>query len=97
MAERPAYPMLRVNGSSPPAEVAYVVNNAMLGRVNAVIDFDIPASATSVVVEDERLHEFAIVLGGIGSGITAAALASGQVTLTVPSGVARTGRIAVLG
>ncbi|MDF2974030.1 MAG: hypothetical protein K0R61_4480, partial [Microvirga sp.] len=33
MAERPAYPMLRVNGSSPPAEVAYVVNNAMLGRV----------------------------------------------------------------
>lgn len=95
--ERPTYPMLRVNGTSPASEVAYVMNNAMRGHLNAVIDFDIPASATSVIVHDERLHEFAIVLAGIGSGITAAVLGDGQVTLTVSSGLARVGRIAVLG
>lgn len=96
-AERPTYPMVRVNGTSPPIETAYVLNNAMRGMLNNVIDFDIPAGATTVLIRDDRLHQFSLVLGGIGSGITAAAVVPGQVTLTVPAGVARVGRIAVLG
>jgi hypothetical protein len=96
-AERPAYPMLRLNGSSPSTEVALVVNGAMQGRTNNVIDFDIPADATSVVLQDERLHEFALLVTGLGSTVVSALLAPGQVTLAVEPGLARVERLGVLG
>lgn len=96
-AERPTYPMLRLNGTSPPTEVALVVNGAMQGRLNCVIDFDIPADATSVIIQDDRLHEFALLVPALGSTIVSALLAPGQVTLAVEPGLARTERIACLG
>ena len=97
MAERPAYPGLRRNGSSPPAEVALVVNNTLSGRLNSVIDVAIPLNASAVIAYDERIHVYSMILAEPGSTIMARVIEPGQVTLSVTPGAARVERIVVLG
>jgi hypothetical protein len=94
---RPDYPMLRPNGTSPPTEVALVVNNAMAGRLNAIFDVPIEAGADAVTVVDERIHVYAMLLTEPGSSVTGHTVASGVLMLSVNPGPARFERIGIIG
>lgn len=97
MTDRPAYPQLRPNGSSPGTEVALVVNGAMQGRLNAVIDVPIAADADTATVVDERISVWSMLVAEPGSSITGHTVAAGVLMLSVAPGPARFERVAVIG
>jgi hypothetical protein len=94
---RPDYPMLRPNGSSPPTEVALVVNNAMQGRLNAVFDVPIELGAEGAMVVDKRISPYSMLIAEPGSSITGHTVAAGVLMLSVNPGPARFERILVAG
>ena len=94
---RPDYPMLRPNGTSPPTEVALVVNNAMIGHLNAVLDVSIEAGADAATVVDERISPYSMLIAEPGTTITGHTVAAGVLMLSVNPGPARFERIMVAG
>jgi hypothetical protein len=95
---RPDYPQLRPNGTSPPTEIAMVVNS-LVSRLatNAVYDVPIAAGADAATVVDDRFHPAAMLIGEPDSGITGHTFAPGVLMLSVESGPARFIRIMVAG
>jgi hypothetical protein len=67
---RTSYPGLRVDGSSPSADVARVVNGVLAGRQNVLLELDIAADATSTQVLDARLTETVLPVAVLGSSVT---------------------------
>ena len=94
---RPDYPMLRPNGTSPGTEVALVVNNAMQGRLNAVLDVPIELGAEGATVFDERISPYTMLITEPNSGVTGHTVATGVLMLSVTPGPARFLRIMVTG
>jgi len=94
---RPDYPMLRPNGSSPPTEVALVVNNAMQGRLNAIFDVPVADGADFAEVVDSRISPYSMLIAEPGSSITGHTVAAGVLMLSVAPGPARFERIMVAG
>jgi hypothetical protein len=94
---RPDYPMLRPNGSSPATENALVTNNAMAGRLNAVRDIAIMDGADMVVVQDDTIHPYQMLLTEPGSSVTGHTIAGSTLMLSVTPGPARMERICLLG
>ena len=94
---RPDYPMLRPNGSSPGVEVALVVNNAMQGHLNAVLDVPIEEGAEGATVVDSRISPYSMLIAEPGTTITGHTVAAGVLMLSVNPGPARFERVAVLG
>jgi hypothetical protein len=89
--------MLRPNGTSPGVEVALVVNNAMQGRLNAVLDVWIETGADAATVVDERISPYSMLLAEPGSSITGHTVAAGVLMLSVAPGPERFERVAILG
>ena len=94
---RPDYPQLRPNGSSPPTEIALVVNGLMQGRTNAIRDIAIEAGADMAVLQDEAIHPYQMLLTEPGSTVTGHTIAASVLMLTVTPGPARMERICLLG
>jgi hypothetical protein len=94
---RPDYPMLRPNGTSPGTEVALVVNNAMQGRLNAVLDVPIELGAEGATVLDDRISPYTMLITEPNSGVTGHTVAAGVLMLSVEPGPARFLRIMVAG
>ena len=97
MTDRPTYPGLRRDGSSPPVEVAVAVNGILAGKLNAVLDVAIEAGADFAAVTDPRLHPLAVVLTPPGSSITGYTLAASVLMLSVIPGPARSEPVVVVG
>jgi hypothetical protein len=90
--------MLRPNGSSPPTEVALVVNNAAgRGAVNWVYDVEVAAGADFAEVVDDRIHPYSMLLAEPDAGITGHTMATGVLMLSVAPGPARLLRIGIVG
>ena len=97
LGERPAYPGLRRDGSSPLVEVATTTNNILRGAVNWIMDVPIEADADSAVVIDERIHPFSMLVAEPDSSITGHTIAAGVLMLSITPGPARFERVAILG
>jgi hypothetical protein len=66
---RAAFPGLPSTGSSDGRQLSRVVNGILNGRINILLDIDIPAGASSVTVEDARISETTVFFSAIGSSI----------------------------
>jgi hypothetical protein len=70
----------------------------MQGRLNIVVEFDVPDAASSVVVEDGRISELSSPLLVLGSSIVSYAYqAEGRALVGVTPGSARVERFVLLG
>jgi hypothetical protein len=93
-----SYPGLKTDGSSSAREIALIVNNILRGALNVAIEFDVPDSASFVLVEDARISELSVPLTTIGTSIiTYAYTGDGKAVVGVVPGPARTERFIILG
>lgn len=95
--ERPAYPGLRRDGSSPPAEVALVVNGQLRGSVNWVYDVPIEADAAEAVLTSDAVHPYQLLITEPGTSILGHTIAAGVLMLSVIPGPARFERVGLAG
>ena len=95
--ERPTYPGLRRDGSSPPVEVATSHNAMLRGATNAIWDIPIEAGADSAVLTSDTIHPYQMLIAEPGTTITGHTIAAGVLMLSVTPGPARFERVALLG
>jgi hypothetical protein len=97
VVDRPTYPGLRRDGSSPLAEVALVVNSQLRGAVNWVYDVPIEAGADHAVLTSDAIHPYQLLLAEPGTSITGHTIATNVLMLSVTPGPARFERIGLVG
>jgi hypothetical protein len=95
---RPDYPQLRPNGTSPPTEIALVVNGAVSrAAFNWVYDVPVEAGADMATLVDDRIHPYSMLIGEPDAGITGHTFAAGVAMISVAPGPARFLRIGIVG
>jgi hypothetical protein len=86
------------DGSAPPRDHAAAINRHNSGFINVIIEFVIPAGATLVNVQDERLGPTRAVLVPLGSPVTGGVLTQGAgAFVAVADAQERQGRVVVIG
>jgi hypothetical protein len=56
MAARTKFPGLKQSGSDSPEQLALIVNQLLLGKINNTLDVTLTASATTTTIDDPRFY-----------------------------------------